>query len=101
MKADAEAKKLPPVYRGRWASAPRDEVDAMLASGAPHCYRFRVPPGEEVAIDVSFRFFLECLLLFVCLLLVFCLVRWRAGGGVMTLHRETHKTQTTKQQPQN
>lgn len=51
MKKDAEAKKLPPVYRGKWATASEEEVDAMRASGAPCCYRFRVPPGQEVAID--------------------------------------------------
>jgi glutamyl-tRNA synthetase len=45
-----QEKKLPPVYRGKWATAPKEEVDAMLASGAPHCYRFRVPKGETVTI---------------------------------------------------
>ena len=51
MKKDAEAKKLPPIYRGKWATASKEEVDAMLAAGTPCCYRFRVPAGEEVAID--------------------------------------------------
>ena len=43
MKKDAEEKKLPPIYRGKWASASKEEVEAMKASGAPYCYRFRVP----------------------------------------------------------
>lgn len=43
MRADAEANKLPPIYRGKWASASREEVQAMKDSGAPFCYRFRVP----------------------------------------------------------
>ncbi len=44
MKADAEARNLPPVYRGRWARASAAEVDAELAKarcltrlgGKPH-----------------------------------------------------------------
>jgi glutamyl/glutaminyl-tRNA synthetase len=43
MKKDAEEKKLPPIYRGKWAAASKEEVEAMKASGAPYCYRFRVP----------------------------------------------------------
>ncbi len=43
MKKDAEAKKLPPIYRGKWSTASKEEVDAMMATGAPYCYRFRVP----------------------------------------------------------
>jgi hypothetical protein len=43
MKKDAEEKKLPPIYRGKWARASAEEVEAMGASGAPYCYRFRVP----------------------------------------------------------
>ena len=31
MKADAEARNLPPVYRGRWARASAEEVEAELA----------------------------------------------------------------------
>ena len=55
MKADAEAKGLPPVYRGKWAAAPSDEVAAALAAGTPHCYRFRVPPNEDVIIQDAVR----------------------------------------------
>ena len=43
MRKDAEEKKLPPIYRGKWASASKEEVEAMKASGMPYCYRFRVP----------------------------------------------------------
>lgn len=43
MRKDAEEKKLPPIYRGKWAKASKEEVDAMMATGAPYCYRFRVP----------------------------------------------------------
>ena len=43
MKKDAEAKKLPPIYRGKWATASKEEVEAMKATGAPFCYRFKVP----------------------------------------------------------
>jgi glutamyl-tRNA synthetase len=55
MKADAEAKSLPPIYRGKWATAPKEEVEAALAAGTPHCYRFRVPPDEEVIIADQVR----------------------------------------------
>jgi glutamyl-tRNA synthetase len=55
MKADAEAKKLAPIYRGRWASATKEEVEAELAKGTPCCYRFRVPAAREVAIDDAVR----------------------------------------------
>ena len=46
-----EAKSLPPIYRGKWAKAPKEEVDAELAKGTPHCFRFRVPPNREIVID--------------------------------------------------
>jgi glutamyl-tRNA synthetase len=55
MKADAEAKGLPPIYRGKWATASKEEVDAALAAGTPHCYRFRVPADEEVLIADQVR----------------------------------------------
>ncbi|KAF8072358.1 Glutamate--tRNA ligase [Scenedesmus sp. PABB004] len=51
MKAEAEAQKLPPIYRGKWATASAEEVAAEMAKGTPCCYRFRVPPGKEYAID--------------------------------------------------
>eukprot|EP00879_Flechtneria_rotunda_P014958 GHRR01015628.1.p1 GENE.GHRR01015628.1~~GHRR01015628.1.p1 ORF type:complete len:230 (+),score=73.31 GHRR01015628.1:297-986(+) len=46
MKAEAEAKKLPPIYRGKWPSASKEEVDAEMAKGTPYCYRFRVPSNK-------------------------------------------------------
>lgn len=51
MKAEAEAKSLPPIYRGKWAKASKEEVDAELAKGTPHCFRFRVPSNREIVID--------------------------------------------------
>lgn len=45
-----QEKKLPPIYRGKWARASQEEVAAELAKGTPHCYRFRVPPGQVVKI---------------------------------------------------
>lgn len=51
MKAEAEAKSLPPIYRGKWATAPADEVAAELAKGTPHCYRFRVPANQDVIVN--------------------------------------------------
>ena len=50
MKADAETKSLPPIYRGKWASASPDDVAAEMAKGTPYCYRFRVPPNQEVIV---------------------------------------------------
>lgn len=32
MKAEAEARNLPPVYRGPWAKASREDVEAELAT---------------------------------------------------------------------
>jgi glutamyl-tRNA synthetase len=55
MKAEAEAKKLAPIYRGKWASASAEEVAAEMAKGTPCCYRFRVPAGREVAIQDAVR----------------------------------------------
>ena len=46
-----EAKSLPPIYRGKWAKASKEEVDAELAKGTPHCFRFRVPPNRDIVID--------------------------------------------------
>lgn len=31
MKAEAEAKSLPPIYRGKWASASQEEIQHELA----------------------------------------------------------------------
>ena len=55
MKEEQEAKKLPPKYTGKWATASKEEVDAELAKGTPHTYRFRVPEGERVEIDDMIR----------------------------------------------
>lgn len=51
MKKDAEEKKLPPIYRGKWATATEEEVQAEMARGTPYCYRFRVPSNEIVTIN--------------------------------------------------
>lgn len=51
MKKDAEEKKLPPIYRGKWANASAEEVAAEMAKGTPYCYRFRVPKGDTVTIN--------------------------------------------------
>lgn len=48
-----QEKKLPPIYRGKWATASKEEVDEMLAKGVPHCYRFRVPKSQVVTIQVG------------------------------------------------
>lgn len=55
MKEEAEAKKLPPIYRGPWASASQEEVDEMLAKGTPHCYRFRVPKDKLITVNDAIR----------------------------------------------
>lgn len=55
MKKEAEEAKLPPIYRGKWASASKEEVEDAMASGKPYCYRFRVPKGETVTINDSVR----------------------------------------------
>lgn len=47
-----QEKKLPPIYRGKWASASKEEVEEMMAKGVPHCYRFRVPKNQVVKIQV-------------------------------------------------
>ncbi|CAI5530600.1 unnamed protein product [Closterium sp. Naga37s-1] len=51
MKAEQEAKKLPPKYAGKWARASEDEVAAELAKGTPHSFRFRVPPNKVIKIN--------------------------------------------------
>jgi hypothetical protein len=37
------------LYRGKWSSASKEEVDAEMAKGTPFCYRFRVPANKEVS----------------------------------------------------
>ena len=40
MKAEQEAKKLPPKYAGKWATASEEEVKEMMDKGVPFTYRF-------------------------------------------------------------
>jgi glutamyl-tRNA synthetase len=60
-KRRAEELKLPPIYRGKWASASAEDVQAELDKGTPHCYRFRVLPNKDVVVrdmvrgDVKFN----------------------------------------------
>ncbi|GJP41602.1 hypothetical protein CLOM_g1256 [Closterium sp. NIES-68] len=51
MKAEQEAKKLPPKYAGKWATASEEEVAAELAKGTPHSFRFRVPANKVIKIN--------------------------------------------------
>ncbi len=51
MREEAEAKKLPPKYTGKWATASVEEVAAELAKGTPHTFRFRVPQDDRVVIQ--------------------------------------------------
>jgi len=51
MKKEAEDKKLPPVYNGKWANASQEQVEEMMSAGVPYCYRFRVPTDRVVEID--------------------------------------------------
>ncbi|XRB05568.1 glutamyl-tRNA synthetase [Pycnococcus provasolii] len=51
MKAEAEEKKLPPIYRGPWANATEEEVQAKLDAGETYAVRFRVPKDDRVEID--------------------------------------------------
>lgn len=51
MKKEAEEAKLPPIYRGKWANASKEEVQEAMGAGLPFCYRFRVPKGETVTIS--------------------------------------------------
>ena len=55
MRAEQEAKKLPPKYMGKWKTASEEEVKAMEATGAPYTYRFSVPEGERIEIDDLIR----------------------------------------------
>eukprot|EP00240_Pyramimonas_obovata_P000457 CAMPEP_0118934974 /NCGR_PEP_ID=MMETSP1169-20130426/14622_1 /TAXON_ID=36882 /ORGANISM="Pyramimonas obovata, Strain CCMP722" /LENGTH=589 /DNA_ID=CAMNT_0006877941 /DNA_START=70 /DNA_END=1839 /DNA_ORIENTATION=+ len=51
MKAEQEAKKLPPKYAGKWATASAEEVQEMMDKGVPYVYRFRVPANELITIQ--------------------------------------------------
>jgi glutamyl-tRNA synthetase len=61
MKARSEELKIAPIYRGKWATAKAEEVQAELDKGTPHCFRFRVQPGKTVIVrdlirgDVTFN----------------------------------------------
>ncbi|MEW5305233.1 MAG: hypothetical protein WDW36_007789 [Sanguina aurantia] len=55
MKKEAEELKIPPIYRGKWARASDEEVSAMKATGAPFCYRFRVPKNQDITIQDMIR----------------------------------------------
>ncbi|KAG6485653.1 glutamate--tRNA ligase, chloroplastic/mitochondrial-like [Zingiber officinale] len=43
MKETAKRLQLPPVYTGKWGTAPDKEIQEELAKGTPYTYRFRVP----------------------------------------------------------
>lgn len=43
MKRLAAEKNQPPIYRGKWATASAEDVQAAKDAGLEFCYRFRVP----------------------------------------------------------
>uniref|UniRef100_A0A7N0U4X4 Glutamate--tRNA ligase, chloroplastic/mitochondrial n=1 Tax=Kalanchoe fedtschenkoi TaxID=63787 RepID=A0A7N0U4X4_KALFE len=55
MKEIAKEKSLPPVYMGKWATAPEEEVQEELSKGTPFTYRFRVPKEGSLKIDDLIR----------------------------------------------
>jgi glutamyl-tRNA synthetase len=55
MKADMEARGIPPRYDGTWRDADPDVVASNIASGMPYTVRFKVPPGARVVIDDAVR----------------------------------------------
>ncbi|XP_047322412.1 glutamate--tRNA ligase, chloroplastic/mitochondrial [Impatiens glandulifera] len=55
MKEIAKLKQLPPVYTGKWANAPLEEVEEELAKGSPYVYRFRVPKEGSLKINDLIR----------------------------------------------
>lgn len=55
MKEEQEAKKLDPVYMGKWKNATPEEVQEMFDKGVPYTYRFRVPQNERIEIDDTVR----------------------------------------------
>lgn len=55
MREEAKANNRPPKYCGKWATASKEEVDAELAKGTPHTFRFRVPPDGTVTINDLIR----------------------------------------------
>ncbi|KAL6779494.1 TSX2 [Auxenochlorella protothecoides x Auxenochlorella symbiontica] len=52
---EAEAAKQPPIYRGKWAQASKEEVEEQMRAGTPYCYRFRVPKDEVITIQDLIR----------------------------------------------
>lgn len=65
MKEIAKLKQLPPVYTGKWASAPEVEVQEELAKGTPYTYRFHVPKEGSLKISDLIRgevipYFISC-----------------------------------------
>ncbi|KAK3257933.1 hypothetical protein CYMTET_33000 [Cymbomonas tetramitiformis] len=55
MREEAEAKKLPPKYNGKWKTASAEEVQAAFDAGLTPCYRFRVPENQIIAIKDAVR----------------------------------------------
>ncbi|CAG9463046.1 unnamed protein product [Pedinophyceae sp. YPF-701] len=55
MKAEAEEKGIPPVYRGKWKTASKEEVQERLDAGETPVYRFRVPEDQDVTVKDSVR----------------------------------------------
>jgi len=58
---DAERRKVPYLYSRRCLRRPKEEVQQLLADGAPHVVRLRIPDGGRVSFpdavrgDVSFE----------------------------------------------
>lgn len=51
MKRAASEKNQPPIYRGKWATASAEDVQAAKDAGLEFCYRFRVPKvGAEFRV---------------------------------------------------
>ena len=55
MNADARSRGIPPIYRGRWASASEADVQKELAKGTPFAWRFRVPVGRRIVLEDLIR----------------------------------------------
>eukprot|EP01026_Neomeris_dumetosa_P056640 TRINITY_DN5185_c0_g1_i9.p1 TRINITY_DN5185_c0_g1~~TRINITY_DN5185_c0_g1_i9.p1 ORF type:complete len:589 (-),score=73.83 TRINITY_DN5185_c0_g1_i9:89-1816(-) len=55
MKKEANEKGLPPIYRGKWSRASKEEVQEMMSKGAPYVYRFRVPKDSLISIQDAIR----------------------------------------------
>ncbi|OAY85606.1 Glutamate--tRNA ligase, chloroplastic/mitochondrial [Ananas comosus] len=55
MKETAKRLQLPPVYTGKWATAPENEIEEELVKGTPYTYRFRVPEEGTLKINDLIR----------------------------------------------